>query len=364
LLASALLKETLTPQELRWLSPSQQAAVKSGDENLIRAARGGLNTILQGRMEQQEKEQARQDKLNAEAEAKTLAQAETTFNLYSKYGLWDKLDDAAKIELETKLGLPPNTIQSIKKATEETPDGTWELRSTDQGLAAVYLDPKTGETKFNVVVPAKATGGVGGTKPTGDLSKLSNRAKAVYDNPALLNNYTPTEKGKILDELSSAGADVSRFTLEKVAGTQKQMIADQDSVLRESDYASSILEAGLQTGLIQTPILEAKAVLGFASEFTKYKSALSNLNSTLLKARSGAAVTPQEYERIRGFIPLTTDDEKTAVTKIQRFKVEMELARQSLILRTTQSSYDLRKSVFDNVNLESSSTLDDLNFSL
>ena len=183
-------------------------------------------------------------------------------------------------------------------------------------------------------------------------------------NPALLNNYTPTEKGKILDELSSAGADVSRFTLEKVAGTQKQMIADQDSVLRESDYASSILEAGLQTGLIQTPILEAKAVLGFASEFTKYKSALSNLNSTLLKARSGAAVTPQEYERIRGFIPLTTDDEKTAVTKIQRFKVEMELARQSLILRTTQSSYDLRKSVFDNVNLESSSTLDDLNFSL
>src|SRR3990167_2067854 len=37
----------LTPKQLRWLNPQQQAAIRSGDENLIKTARAGINAISQ-----------------------------------------------------------------------------------------------------------------------------------------------------------------------------------------------------------------------------------------------------------------------------------------------------------------------------
>ena len=174
----------------------------------------------------------------------------------------------------------------------------------------------------------------------------------------MLQNFTPTEKGKIIDELAKSGLDTKRLTLEKTTAAQKDNIDKLDTVLREAEYAKKILESGLKTGPLQTRVAEGGAVLGLSKQFTQYKSAVSNMNSILLQARSGAAVSDQEYERIKGFIPLVTDDENTAKVKIERFYDAMKDSKQNYIMRATQNSFDL----LGDVDLQSKSSLDDLNF--
>lgn len=65
-LVNALLGERLTPEDLRWLSPQQQALVREsgpGGKANIEAAIAGLNTIFQGRKDLRKEEE---DKANAQ----------------------------------------------------------------------------------------------------------------------------------------------------------------------------------------------------------------------------------------------------------------------------------------------------------
>lgn len=176
----------------------------------------------------------------------------------------------------------------------------------------------------------------------GDPSKLPSNLQAIYNNPQLLNNYTPTEKGKILNQLASAGLDLTRFGVEKLGQGQREQIDMFDTLNREAGNAKALLEKGLDTGQVASRGQEFSAkFLGGAQDYTTYRSVLDNLGSILIKARSGAAVTPQEFERIAGFIPNRYDDEKTAKTKIERFFTELEAAKSNYIKRATQSSYQI-----------------------
>lgn len=193
-----------------------------------------------------------------------------------------------------------------------------------------------------------------------DPSKLSPLAQQVYSNPAILDNLTPTEKGKILKELSSAGLDLNKFAVENVGAAQREQIAQYDDLIRQAGEAQVILEeTGLNTGPIASKYNAAKALVGGAKEFTQYRSVIDNMGSTLIKMRSGAAVTPQEFERIRGFIPGINDDEKTAKTKIIKFNEEIAKAQANFVTRATQTENQIIDSVSktsaDPLNLNKSS---------
>ena len=79
---------------------------------------------------------------------------------------------------------------------------------------------------------------------------------------------------------------------------------------------------------------------------------IDNFGSALLKLRSGAAVTPQEFTRIAGFIPAVTDDERTAQTKINRFIEEMTKAQQNYVTRSTQTTQQIQQSVAPSGEIE------------
>ena len=50
------------------------------------------------------------------------------------------------------------------------------------------------------------------------------------------------------------------------------------------------------------------------------RAALSNIGSLKLHERSGAAITASEFPRLAPFIPLSTDDAKTAVKKLKQMR--------------------------------------------
>lgn len=206
----------------------------------------------------------------------------------------------------------------------------------------------TGQVRFdaegNVVArgPEKDAVARGIEGVDGDLSSL---AQEVRDNPALLDFLTATEKGNILTELAKQGVDLSDFTIKEVSGSQREKIAEFDDLERQA-LESSILLEELNTGPIASRGGSVAAFFGVASpEFVKYRATIDNMGSTLLKMRSGAAVTPEEFERIKGFIPLINDDQKIAAVKINNFNREMGLAKANFIKRSTQTRFDIAKEV-------------------
>jgi hypothetical protein len=216
-------------------------------------------------------------------------------------------------------------------------------------LGVPYGTTKGQAANMDITIAGKkiTSGGGGSSLSTVSVSSLSPLAKNVYENPAIINNLTPTEKGKILKELSANGLDLKSFGLEKVNAGSREQIAQYDDLQRQADSAMEKLDAGLNTGPIASRVSAAKAMLGGESDFTKYRSVIDNMSSALLKLRSGAAVTPQEFERIAGFIPNINDDEKTAKTKIAEFKKEIASSQQNYIKRLTQSTLELIKPASD-----------------
>lgn len=169
---------------------------------------------------------------------------------------------------------------------------------------------------------------------SGNLSSYSN---AVIANPALYETLTPTIKGQVAAELQASGYDTTALTMPKLTSEAKGQLEAIDTVEREAKSAQTLLENGLKTGLLDTTLHKAKQLGGGSKDYTIYASSIANLGAILLKARSGLAVTPQEYERIKPFIPLVTDDEKTAQSKITRFFEELSSAKASFIKRQTET---------------------------
>ena len=196
-----------------------------------------------------------------------------------------------------------------------------------QQKALADLDLTKAQTKKAIAEANKSVA-------SGQLSATSN---AVIANPAVYSTLTPTQKGVVAAELTASGYDTTALTIPKLTGEQTQKLDDYDTLEREAKSAQSILEGGLKTGLLDTPYQKGKQLFGKGKEYTLYNSSISNLSSILLRARSGAAVTPQEYDRIKGFIPEVTDDETTAQTKIKRFFEELELAKENYRKRITET---------------------------
>ena len=189
-------------------------------------------------------------------------------------------------------------------------------------------------------------GGGGGGSAGGviDPSKLSTAAQAVLKNPALLSSYTPTRKGEILDELASSGADTSAFGLPNVSQGARDTVDKFDTMIREASNAMGLLE-GVDTGPIAGLVGKGLSKIGGAPGFTDYASSVSRLSSVLLNQLSGAAITPQEYERLKPFIPTVYDDEATAQRKLVRFQTEIGATRENYVNRSTQSPAQLQQSV-------------------
>lgn len=222
--------------------------------------------------------------------------------------------------------------------------GTGLLREQeeDEGQFTLGKDQIRFDAEGNIVARG-AAGGVGGG--TG-LEGLSSVARDAINNPAILDFFTPTEKGKIITELSNAGVDLNSFTVNKLSSAQRDQIAEFDDLIRQSDAANALLTEGLNTGPFAGRLQAGQATFGTASEeFVNYQATIDNMNSTLLRMRSGAAVTEEEFQRIKGFIPSVNEDEKTAQTKIANFNREMGLAQANFIKRSTETRFQIQQEV-------------------
>ena len=207
------------------------------------------------------------------------------------------------------------------------------------------------------IIAAKQTyamgGGKGGESVNGLLSADSDQlnpyyqsvADAVLNNKSLYKDLTPSVKQIIAPYIQSQG-----FTAfgPGLTDTQQTQLSGFDDMLGKASTMSQLIDQGAQTG----PYDQFKGSVfgpatGSYAEEVDIGSIISDLQSQLLKLRSGAAVTPQEYVRIRGFIPLASDQEPTVKVKLKRFNEEMQRARQNYEKRVGQTVGEVQSDVKD-----------------
>lgn len=315
LIFTQLYDRPLTAEEKASLTPNLQRALESNDRKLIDMEVRMINDQIKGR----------KDTLDSAIQFYVDGYNQTLASL-------DKQREDARNVIDRNIQLYGS------RAFSNVPDSYKRQIEQAAGYGEGYLDnlPQTlEEQNIRSTIANRGGGGGGG----GGKGGISDTAQAVLNGTLKLEDLTPTERGKIAGELVAAG--YSRT--ENLSAGQREQIDNYDTLFREAQNAYDILDQGLETGPVRSRAMSLNQIFGGSSAYTNFNSSLSNLNSILLKARSGAAVTPEEFERIKGFIPLATDSTPTVRTKLERFSQELADAKSNYILRATQSSQSIAK---------------------
>src|SRR3990167_7184694 len=215
LLVSALFGENLTPEDLRFLSPEQQEAIRSGKKEAIEAQVAGLGYVITNRREamKAQEDARRQDERDALTRISTLGEL----------GLFGSLSDDALAQLAQQTGLDPEALKGLHDHAAETGGVDWELDTDPDGNLVMYrFDPTSGTYESKIVQrkTVKATGG-GGTKEADDTkrirdfqSKAAEYIKAI-DAPA---TESSVDWGAAWDSLRAEFPEASSETIDSVLG--------------------------------------------------------------------------------------------------------------------------------------------------
>ncbi len=141
---------------------------------------------------------------------------------------------------------------------------------------------------------------------------LSKRAKLVQENPALLSNYTNTEKGKILDELANAGADTTSLELAALGNTAIKDIS------QSKDALDSLLDlrAKINDNIQYVGPIKGLAALNPWSKARRIQADIDRIRQTVGKALEGGVLRKEDEEKYKKILSTITDTPETAQYKI------------------------------------------------
>lgn len=145
---------------------------------------------------------------------------------------------------------------------------------------------------------------------------LSETAKAVMANPLLINNYTPTRKGQIIDELTNAGVDTSNFSTKPLSDTAIKEAEQYRSALASLD----VLETKVKDNLQFVGPITGFAALNPWSEARKDQADIDRVRQTVGKALEGGVLRKEDEEKYKKILATLTDTPETALYKISALK--------------------------------------------
>ncbi len=128
-----------------------------------------------------------------------------------------------------------------------------------------------------------------------------------------------------------------------------EKIAGVNGVLEIAANAKRQLEGMIAkkqnvSGPITGPTAWIAEKVGMASpEAISLRASLANIGSREMLERSGAAVTPSEYERLRPFIPSKNDTEEVLLTKLDGFMREVKIIHEHRLSGLEDADYDMTK---------------------
>ena len=139
-----------------------------------------------------------------------------------------------------------------------------------------------------------------------------------FEREAGLKRELATQKTKQLQSIMGA------FGTAKTEGQQKGVEIAQYGISKMPEWQKFIKENKDKFGFYAGRLTEAEqsgALKPFGykptKEMAKFKAELANVSSAILNALSGAAISPQEFERLKQFIPQVTDEPEALEAKME-----------------------------------------------
>jgi hypothetical protein len=155
-------------------------------------------------------------------------------------------------------------------------------------------------------------------KTTG--GKLSALSQQVYDNPLLMAQLTPTERGKILKEVSDAGLDTSGLAAKALSDTAIKEITQTQAAL-----------AGLVD--LQSKIKDNLEYIGPIAGFQKLnpwskarqvQSDVDRIRQVVGKALEGGVLRKEDEEKYKKILATLSDTPETAEYKITQLMAALQ----------------------------------------
>ena len=127
-------------------------------------------------------------------------------------------------------------------------------------------------------------------------------------------------------------------------GTFGALMATGDDALQKLDAAVAAGKdvTGAIRGRITGSIGQALHIPGSSDPMeVSARAALANVASSLMKERSGGAITPQEFVRLEPFLPSKTDDEAVARQKLVDLLGNLKTVREERLNALEASGWDV-----------------------
>jgi hypothetical protein len=218
--------------------------------------------------------------------------------------------------------------------------------NTDSGAEVNYGDWQSG-----VDAVAKNLSG----RKTTATSGLSSRAEAVYNNPMLINQYTATEKGKIIDEISNAGLDPSGLVGKALSDTAiKEISQTQDALDSLNDLMTKIKDNKEYIGPIK-----GLAYLNPWSKARKVLADIDRIRQTVGKALGGGVLRKEDEEKYKKILATITDTPETAEYKIVQLIADINSNLKNYATNQGLSGRYVDSSILNSVSSSGQSTMTD-----
>jgi hypothetical protein len=208
-----------------------------------------------------------------------------------------------------------------------------------------YLKTLTPEQQQEYLTMNKQSLGGGATGSTDSLSPL---AQSILQEPALLKNLTSTMKQEIMGELANNGYDITQLAVGDMSGAEQTKLSMLDNLLSNAQSALDLIDSKkVITGPVRSRFknLQSDYIGGVSSEYTSYRSLVSNFTTELLNAKSGAAVTEAEYAKLAPLLQIDGLPTETAQQKLDLFVKEFTKIRNNFIERSTQTPTQAKRSI-------------------
>lgn len=187
----------------------------------------------------------------------------------------------------------------------------------DEQAYLANLSPKEQQEAYRRLQEAKV---IGRRPPSGFRATPGGNLEAIpggpYD-PAVTRDLADSRRAvnaRAIPTSAAKGIQENLTALRKIDQTLQALNTTPDSVGGAGSTIASVVPG---VGLLQNRM---------DPEGVNLRALISDIGSLKIHDRSGAAVTAQEFPRLRPFIPSISDDPETVRRKLQNFRIEYESA--------------------------------------
>jgi hypothetical protein len=183
--------------------------------------------------------------------------------------------------------------------------------------------------------------------------KLQDALLARYGSRPAGQGYTQAEMSQAAADVvaneravsGAQGAEAARIarTDKPLEGEAAKAVAELDTLQKMTDDVTDLFQPGY-TGQWEGRWGAVKQWAGNASRReVVFRRIVQDMKDQLLRARSGAAITQQEYERLSQIVPNVTDADETFQAKLLGFRRALDQTKQSRLEAATTGRGPLRE---------------------